>query len=369
MRPRTLPRCSLSLGLCGLALSGCAMTVEAGPPVVQALTPEPSNTPRSTPTVLPTHAPTSTTVPTPTRELEPEADTESVRVLFTGDINPGRCPAMLALEADDFTLPYRDVAETLRAADLAVGSLDGALSDVSAPGACAPEREYNLIGPTRTVEGLTFAGFDVINLATNHAQDCGRLGFVCDGRVLADTLRVLRAVGIAPVGAGATLSEARRPVVLERRGVRIALLAVTAVGDFTWAAADAPGTAPLSDAALRDVLADIQTARDSADVVIVLAHWGTEYVDAPSADQRRWAERMIAAGATLIVGNHPHVVQPVEPLGDGLVAYALGNFVFDQDPAATRHGLVLEATFTTAGLSSWRALPIEIVDLQRPEWR
>ncbi len=343
------------------------MAVQAGPPVVLAITPEPSSTPRSTPDAAPTRVATSTAAPTPTRAIESEV--EPVRVLFTGDINPGRCPAALALAADDFTLPYRDVADALRAADLAVGSLDGALSDVSPPAACAPEREYNLIGPTRTVEGLTFAGFDVINLATNHAQDCGRQGFVCDGRALADTLRVLRAAGIAPVGAGATLSAARQPVVLERRGVRIALLAVTAVGEFTWAAADAAGTAPLSDAALRDVLADIEAARHTADVVIVLAHWGSEYVDTPSAEQRRWAERMIAAGATVIVGNHPHVVQPVEPLGDGLVAYALGNFVFDQDPAATRQGLVLEATFTTTGLSSWRALPIEIVDLQRPEWR
>jgi len=81
-----------------------------------------------------------------------------LRVLFTGDINPGRCPAQIALEADDFSLPYRAVTEALSAADLAVGSLDGSLSDIDVPAPCTPERVYNLIGPARTAEGLADSG-------------------------------------------------------------------------------------------------------------------------------------------------------------------------------------------------------------------
>lgn len=292
-----------------------------------------------------------------------------VRLLFTGDINPSRCPALAALEADDFTVPYVQVADVLQGADVTIGSLDGALSDRTAPAPCATESEYNLVGPTRTVEGLAFAGFDVITLATNHAQDCGRLGFVCDGLTLSDGLDALRSAGIEPVGAGANLAEARRAVIIERRGLRLAFLAVSAVGDFAWASDDTAGTAPLSDAHLQQVTDDIATTRSSADVVIVLVHWGIEYDDTPSADQRRWARRMIDAGADLVVGNHPHVVQPIEELDGGLVAYALGNFVFDQDPDATRHGLVLETTIDSNGLESWRSLPIEIVQLYRPEWR
>lgn len=348
--------------LCALALCGCGGSANAGGRLVTATPGRSTSTAPVVATTTPAPMPSATTPLT----VDPEP---GLRVLFTGDINPGRCPAQIALEADDFSLPYRAVTEALSAADLAVGSLDGSLTDIDVPAPCTPERVYNLIGPARTAEGLALAGFDVLSLATNHAQDCGRHGFVCDGRALADTLAALNAGGIAPVGAGATLADARRPIVIEQNGVRLAFLAVSAVGEFAWAGAEAPGIAPLSEASLRDVLADIRAARADTDAVIVLAHWGIEYDPTPSSDQRRWAERMIASGATLIVGNHPHVIQPVEPLGDGLVAYALGNFVFDQDPEATRRGLVLEATFSRQGLVAWRTMPIEIVELHRPEWR
>lgn len=358
----------LTLLACSLLLQGCAQSAAGG-----AATRPAGRT--STAVVTSTVAPTAAATPSETPALHDDTDTPTatvaimVRLLFTGDINPSRCPARAALRADDFTLPYRDVADVLQAADITVGSLDGALSDRVAPAPCEPEPVYNLVGPTRTVEGLTYAGFDLITLATNHALDCGPLGFVCDGHILTDTLAAMRSAGLAPVGAGADLIEARRAVIIERHGLRIAFLAVSAVGDFAWAAEDAPGTAPLSDAHLPGVLDDIAEARASADVVIVLAHWGDEYHATPSADQERWARRMIAAGASLIVGNHPHVVQPIEELEGGLVAYALGNFVFDQDPEATRHGLVLEAEFGRDGLQTWRTLPIEIVNLYRPEWR
>lgn len=355
------------LVLGALLSSGCGAPANAAPRPASPLIPTATAAAAPTASVAPVPAPTLT--PEATRTVIATASTSTVRVLFVGDINPGRCPAALALAADDFTLPYRDVGAVLQEADLTVGSLDGALSDVSPPAACTPEREYNLIGPTRTIEGLAFAGFDLLSVATNHAQDCGSSGFVCDGRVLADTLRTLRAADIAPVGAGEDLDAARQTVIVERNGLRLAFLAVSAVGDFAWADADRPGTAPLSESTLPDVLADIRAARASTDAVVVLVHWGIEYDPMPTPDQRRWAERMIAAGATLVVGNHPHVIQPIEPEGAGLVAYALGNFVFDQDPDATRHGLVLEATFSTAGLADWRTLPIEIVDLYRPEWR
>ncbi len=374
---RSEPRSTLFLA--SLLLQGCAFS-----------TPLPSATPSQASPIV-TSSTASATVPlaSQTLTLTPQPSTvtatsghsvsaglngdatasPTVSLLFTGDINPSRCPAQAALEADDFTVPYVDVAGVLRAADLTIGSLDGALSDRTAPAPCATEAEYNLVGPTRTVEGLTFAGFDVITLATNHAQDCGRLGFVCDGLTLIDSLRALREAGIEPVGAGEDLAAARRAVVVERKGLRLAFLAVSAVGDFAWASDTAPGTAPLSDDHLQQLLRDIADARDSADVVVVLVHWGVEYDPTPSADQRRWARRMIDAGADLVVGNHPHVAQPVEALDGGLAAYALGNFVFDQDPDLTRHSLVLETTFNSDGLQSWRTLPVEIVDLYRPQWR
>ncbi len=296
----------------------------------------------------------------------------TLRLLFTGDINPGRCPAQIALAHDDFTLPYQRMAEALRGADLAIGSLDGALSDLSAPAACP--QSMNLIGPSRSVEGLAFAGFDVITVATNHAKDCGRLGWDCDDRSFLDTLRNLAAAGILPVGGGGTLDEALRPVMLERQGVRFAFIGVLAVGLETWATAERPGTAPLSDETLASVTRAVADARAQADVVVVLPHWGVEYSETPTDDQRRWAAALIDAGATLVVGNHAHLAQPVEAFATaggqprGLAAYALGNFVFDQGPWRTRQGLVLEAVFAGRAFVAWNLLPIHIYSLHQPDW-
>jgi poly-gamma-glutamate synthesis protein (capsule biosynthesis protein) len=349
----------LSVGLL-VWLAACT-----SPPVL-TLSPTP-DAPRSTllapRSSLPAPRPSIITLsPTPTPTPPP-----TIRLLFTGDINPGRCVAQAALARDDFTLPYQAVADELRQADITVGSLDGAISDLSPPAPC-PEG-LNLIGPARTVEGLQFAGFDVITVATNHAKDCGSLGWVCEGRTLRDTLRNLSQAGIQAVGGGETLAEARAPVIVKRQGVRFAFLGVSAVEPFYWATESEPGAAPLSTETLPAVLADIAAARAGADVAIVLPQWGVEYATGPTADQLDWAGQMMAAGATLVVGNHPHVVQGVETFPQGAVAYALGNFVFDQGgPETTRQGVVLEAVFKGSTLDRWELRPIHIYHLHQPRW-
>jgi poly-gamma-glutamate synthesis protein (capsule biosynthesis protein) len=264
-------------------------------------------------------------------------------------------------------VPFVAVAEALRAADLTVGSLDGALSDASPPAACP--LGMNLIGPARMVEGLTFAGFDVISVATNHAKDCGQHGWGCDNDSFLDTLANLEAAGIRAAGGGRTLAEALAPVFVEAAGTRFAFLAATEPGPETWATAHTPGTAPLSAEALPALLAAVSAARAEADVVIVLAQWGEEYAEAPTNNQRQWATSLVDAGAALVVGNHPHVVQAVETFpGGALAAYALGNFVFDQRRGPTSEGVVLEATFTGPSLTAWQLLPIRIHDLHQPRW-
>ena len=312
------------------------------------------------PTPIPGTAAPSATPPPPT-----------ISLIFTGDINPGRCPAQIALAHDDFTISYQFVGETLRAADLAIGSLDGAISDQSAPSPC-PET-MNLIGPSRTVEGLTYAGFDLITVATNHAKDCGSYGWNCQERAFNDTLANLNAAGIHTVGGGADLAAARAPVILEAQGVRFAFLGVDEILPATWAGEAVPGTAPLSAETLPGVLADIAAARAQAEVVVVLAQWGVEYASLPTAYQQEWAAAMLAAGATLIIGNHPHTVQPVvettTPEGNrAVVAYALGNFVFDQGPWENRQGVLLRATFTGAALTNYELLPIHIYSLYQPRF-
>jgi poly-gamma-glutamate capsule biosynthesis protein CapA/YwtB (metallophosphatase superfamily) len=309
----------------------------------------PVTAPVETPTALPPS-------PAPTRPAPTATPTELpvTRILFTGDINPGRCVAKVMKEKDDFTWPYQALAEELQAADILVGSLDGAITDRADPDKCPETMSLN--GPARVVEGLEYAGFDVITVATNHAKNCGIVG--CWDKALLDSISHLSEAGIVPVGGGNNLAEARAPVIVERNGVRFAFLAGTTVGGEMWATFDKPGTAPLW---FKYTARDIPAALKQADVVIVLAQWGPEYTHVPNWDQFELAGSMMKQGATLVIGNQAHWVQAVEEFPSGVVAYALGNFVFDQPwSKKTQQGVLFEATFRGSALESWRLLPITI---------
>jgi len=351
--------------LCLTLLSAC----QAGPvsPMPDPTRVPSTPTPRATSTRLPSATPRPTDAP-PTLAPSP-TPTTSIRLLFTGDINPGRCPAEIALQFNDFTLPYQVLSETFRSADILIGSLDGSLSDLDRPTRCHDVDNQNLIGPTRTVEGLAYAGFDVMTVATNHVKNCGRVSWTCDNRAFFDTLHTLSTAGVRPVGGGATLAEARQPVIIERHGVRFAFLAVNAIYDKDiWATATTAGTAPLTAEAFPQVLEDIRAARQTAEVVIVLPQWGVEYAPDPTEEQWEWAGAMIDAGATLVIGNQPHQVQAVETFPSGVVAYALGNLVFDQATLWTKEGVLFEATFEGSNLTNWQLLPIRIFKQHQPAW-
>jgi poly-gamma-glutamate capsule biosynthesis protein CapA/YwtB (metallophosphatase superfamily) len=298
--------------------------------------------------------------------LQPETARRTT-LMFTGDINLGRCVASASIRAADYTHPFKYVAERLSMADITVGSLDGTLSDASPVQACPGS--MNLIGPENMVQGLQFAGFDVITIATNHVKDCGEEGFFCDNRSFFDTIHTLSQAGIQPVGGGATLSEARKPLVIEKQGVRFAFLAINQINTRVWATEDKPGVAPLSAETIEQVQADIVAAKSIADVVIVLPQWGTGYSAQPDPTQREWAREMINAGATLVVGNHPHIIQPMESFSNGTAFYALGNFVFDQRQNFRREGIVVQATFQGSQLESIQLMPVDInYYTYQPSW-
>ena len=154
-------------------------------------------------------------------------------------------------------------------------------------------------------------------------------------------LERLRAAGIQPVGAGQNILAAHYPLLVHVGSVRIAFLAYVNIDPKeATAGVDRPGVAWLDPA---QALTDIRFARPLADLVIVCPHWGVEYALKPTRDQVDLAHQMIDAGADMIVGSHPHVVQPVEKYYDCWVAYSLGNFIFDQQDRAIHHSVCLLA--------------------------
>jgi poly-gamma-glutamate synthesis protein (capsule biosynthesis protein) len=200
--------------------------------------------------------------------------------------------------------------------------------------------------------------------AANHIKDCGNA--TCGDLAVTETKANLQAAGVLAVGSGASIEYAREPVIVERNGLRFAFLAYDDIAPYYHATETAAGAAPLDPATIgNDIM--VARARLLADVVVVLPQWGVEYTTSPSARQREAAAIAAYAGADLIVGNHPHWVQAHEQLGQVFVAYALGNFVFDQDwSLETQQGAMLEVTFTGTRVTRTRYLPIRIYDEYQP---
>lgn len=209
---------------------------------------------------------------------------------------------------------------------------------------------------------LAIADKSVVICANNHITDYGGEG------VLA-TLAAVRASGLLPVGAGANLDEARAPLIVTCKERTIGLLAYAHtdahVGAVT-ATATAPGVAPLEPEL---IAADLVKLAPIVDDVWVFLHWGREHIRYPDPIQRSWAARFVGAGATAVIGCHPHIVQGWECVGAAPVYYSMGNLVFPAIPLAdgplfrwdveSRRGIALRAQLQPEGWS-WMHIPYVI---------
>jgi poly-gamma-glutamate synthesis protein (capsule biosynthesis protein) len=237
--------------------------------------------------------------------------------------------------------PLKPLAKRLAAAEITVGNFESTLSRSGSP----TQGGDSFAASPRVTSGLRAAGFDLLSLANNHAGDYG-------DRALRQTLARFAKAKIDTVGAGQDLAAARRPVIMERDGVRVGFLAVDSIGETPAATRTRAGTnrlnmpprtGPLDRAALRRITSDIRALDERVDVVIVLTHWGTQYTHRPESSQRLAARAFADAGADLVIGGHPHWVQGWEMAGSAVVVHSLGNFVFDMDfQTKTREGIFLE---------------------------
>jgi len=327
---------SAVIGLCLVVagLAGCTGSEESAP----AVTPEATAT---TPAVIAT----PTTVPSPSQRWP-------VTLAAVGDIMLARSVSSWITEESPAG-PFAHVRELLLATDVTVGNLECVLSERGR----AEPKGYTFRAPPLAANGLAQAGFDVLALANNHTLDYGV-------DALLDTVDALRGAGIEPVGAGRDDTEAYAPVVVERDGVRLAFLSFGEVPneagyDMTlWtAASDKPGIAWVDEERLA---AGIERAQADADIVVVFFHFGNEGWSSPSARQRTVARAAIDAGANLVLGTHPHVLQEVEEYEGGLIAYSLGNFVFDGFEGVANESAILFVTFGADGLPGWRMEPVWI---------
>jgi poly-gamma-glutamate capsule biosynthesis protein CapA/YwtB (metallophosphatase superfamily) len=265
-------------------------------------------------------------------------------LVFGGDVMLGRSCAAKIENAID---PFAGIAGVLRGASFAAANLECTISNLG-DSAC----RYAFRAPARSAQVLRRAGFHAMGLANNHALDFGTVA-------LRDCAACLSREKIEPVGVGTPTGDAYRPVFFSvPAGKRIALLAISDVG---------PGAEPqIATASDRVCLSDaIATAHSRANLVICLVHWGIENSESITDEQRELARWLVDHGVDLVVGSHPHCVQPLDFYHGCPIAYSLGNLVFDGAPsvASWNHSALLEVTLEENGkISSIRLIPLVIED-------
>lgn len=289
--------------------------------------------PTATPTV------TATVVPSPTPAPR------SLVVSFSGDIL-SHMPVIRRAQANstgDLAYDYRpmfsQVEPRLRAADLAICVLETPLSADN--GDLSGYPSFN--APGDLADALVTAGFDGCATASNHSLDRGETG-------VNETLGELDRVQLGHAGMARTSDEHAEPTVYEVNSVKLAHLSFTyGLNGYVRPAGKEWMVAVTDPALVLDAAARARAA--GAEIVALTIQWGNEYVTDPTADQQTLAEIFTASDdIDLIVGNHAHVVQPIDLVGGTTVIYGLGNFLSNQPapgyPARTQDGMMVEVTFT-----------------------
>lgn len=281
-----------------------------------------------------------------TKAPDPAKD---VTIHFVGDIQFSGKVAEL-LEKNGYNYPFAKLGTMFKDDDLTIGNLE---TPVTHGGTSAADKTFVYKSSPKALQAMAAAGFDAVNLANNHILDQGVEGLV-------DTLTYLEQYGLAHTGAGMNGTEAYEPAYFDRKGMKIALLGFSRVVPVaSWKAdGNRAGVAEAYDST-RAVEA-IRTARKKADLVIVVAHWGEERVSTPNADQTRLAHEFVDAGADLIIGGHPHVLQGLENYKGKWIAYSTGNFIFTRSTTEeTWKTAVFQASCSRDANCSMKVIPYE----------
>lgn len=255
---------------------------------------------------------------TQTEPINSNSD-EELLIHFAGDtIFSNKVATKLEQQGYDF--PYVYVRDLFLKDDLTIVNLE---SPVTERGVEAENKTYVFKSSPKALPEMSKAGIDAVNLANNHSLDQGVEG-------LLDTMDHLDVNEILHVGAGKDRVDAYAPIYVERKGMRIALLGFSRViPESDWAAGkNKAGVAITYDSKL--AVASIREARQNADFVFVVVHWGKERVTVLEEHQTTLAHEYIDAGADLVIGGHPHVMQGIEKYKDKWIVYSTGNFIFSK---------------------------------------
>jgi poly-gamma-glutamate capsule biosynthesis protein CapA/YwtB (metallophosphatase superfamily) len=270
-----------------------------------------------------------------------------VTISAGGDVNFGDGVTPY-LTAGGLDYPFAGVREAFASTDLSFVNLECAIASSGSP---VPGKEFTFRGPADSAGALKDGNIRVVSLANNHSKDYGTAAFL-------ETLDHLKENGIA-CGAGRNSAEAYAPTIIGARGRKVAFLAFTWVVPDGWpATSTSPGCATTNDTAR--VAQSIRDARSKADYVVTSFHWGIELATSPNSEQRSLARLAVDNGADLVLGHHPHVVQGFELYKNRLIAYSLGNFVFNPPRPESSRSVMLVALMGPGGIVQAKVVPAAI---------
>lgn len=250
--------------------------------------------------------------------------------------------------------PYEEIKDATKKADIMLGNLECPLTSTGTP----ILKKSNLIfkGDIANLPALKQAGFDILNLANNHALDYGREG-------LDNTIQALQAAGIKALGAGTDREEAHKPIFIEKDGINLGFMSFSAFppeGYFYFE--DRSDIAHVDE---KLIGTEIKNAKENCDLLFVSFHWGKEFDFIASEDQKKLAHLAIDSGADVIIGHHPHVLQGIEEYKGKLIFYSMGNFVFDgQIWEGTDETAIVNLKLLKSGIKEVEIIPLKIIDCQ-----
>lgn len=268
-----------------------------------------------------------------------------VTLMAVGDIMLGDDPICIGhgvgstLKERNYESQFNSVSDIFKQGDIIFGNLECVLSNLDINYKSIKSVQFR--GSENCIHSLVDAGFNVISLANNHILEHGLSS-------LKRTQNLLSKNGIHAVGVSENKDESINPVILKQNGITFGFLAYCLIRDKTaYCSVEDPF----------DIINDVKEASTKVDNLIVSMHWGNEYIRKPSPQQVELGHAIIDAGANLILGHHPHVLQGVEKYNDGVIVYSMGNFVFDMWQRKMRESMIFSCDFSKEGIQNFDIVP------------
>lgn len=276
-------------------------------------------------------------------------------ICATGDLMLGSWTQDV-IKDSGYAYPFRQIDAIFQNADIVFSNLEAPFGET---GEVFPQKTYTFqVGPD-LINVLMAGKINLVSLANNHIMDYGVESLI-------ETMNLLKKHNISFAGAGLNITQAREPAFLEIRGEKVAFLSysLTFPEEF-WATDSSAGTCFPSHTFVYE---DIRRLKTKTDLLIISCHWSEELLDKPKQYQIELAHRMIDAGADIILGHHPHVVQGIEYYKNKFIAYSLGNFIFGSYSKNVTVSMILKMSWGEGKLNDCKIIPInvfnEVVEFQ-----